>query len=152
MTMKSKRLVSFLAGGALLLVMTAVLPTPASELGGPDTIELNQLEGPYQPVIFDHRRHAAEFAESCGDCHHQHRGYEKLPCKRCHAIDKAQFKESVVRSFRPCGNCHGDYDPATPDVPGLKVAFHEVCFSCHKGMGDLGRTPAGCEQQCHARK
>lgn len=147
-----KKIVLILTAGALLLLTAATNPTPAAEPGGPDTVELDRLAGPYGPVEFSHGRHARRFAEGCGDCHHQHRGYEKQPCKRCHAIDVAQFKESVVRSFRPCGNCHGDYDPATPDVPGLKVAYHQVCFSCHTEVGDTGASPASCDQQCHTKK
>lgn len=147
-----KKLTLILVASALLLLTAAIDPTLAADLSGPDRVELDRLDGPYGPVSFSHGMHATRFADGCGDCHHQHRDFDKLPCKRCHAIDATQFKESVTRSFRPCGNCHGDLDPATPDVPSLKVAYHQVCFGCHKGVGDLGASPKSCERQCHARK
>lgn len=147
-----KKLVLILIASALLLLTVAISPTPAAEMGGPVIVELDRLDGPYGPVNFSHKRHATRFADGCGDCHHQHRDFDRLPCKRCHAIDATQFKESVTRSFRPCSSCHGDPDPATPDVPSLKVAYHEVCFGCHKSVGDLGASPKSCDQQCHARK
>lgn len=129
-------------------VPQAAEPAP----GGPGTIQLDQLEGPYGPVTFDHAKHVTSYAEGCGDCHHQHRDYDSNPCKRCHSIDAAQFKESVKRNFGACGKCHGDYDVTTPEVPDLKVAYHQVCFSCHRERGDVGKSPLNCEELCHTKK
>ncbi len=147
-----KKLFLILIAAGSLLVTAAINPAQAAETSGPVMVELDRLDGPYEPVMFSHKRHVTRFADGCGDCHHQHREFDKLPCKRCHAIDATQFRESVTRNFRPCSSCHGDPDPATPDVPGLKVAYHEVCFSCHKSVGSLGASPQSCDQQCHARK
>ena len=123
---------------------------PASS--GPDTILLDKLEGAYGPVTFEHAKHATRYAEGCGDCHHQHRENDANPCKRCHTIDAEQFKASVKRNFSACSKCHGDYDVATPEVPDLKVAYHEVCFSCHRTRGDVGVSPQDCAELCHAKK
>lgn len=146
------KIILILVSGALLLLSAAINPASAGDLSGPLMVELDRIAGPYEPVNFSHKRHASRFADGCGDCHHQHREFDKQPCKRCHAIDAAQFKESVTRSFRPCANCHGELDPAAPDVPSLKVAYHQVCFTCHKAVGDLGTSPESCERMCHARK
>ena len=152
--MTMNRIALILTASALSLLAAAISPAEAvdPEPGGPATIQIDQLEALYGPVTFDHAKHATRYADGCGDCHHQHRDYDKNPCKRCHAIDAAQFKASVTRNFGACGKCHGDYDPATPDTPGLKVAYHEVCFSCHKKIGDVGKTPASCGQLCHVKK
>ncbi len=147
------RITLTLAACALTLLAAVIGPAKAAdpEPGGPATIQLDKLEAIYGPVTFDHAKHATRYAEGCGDCHHQHRDYDKAPCKRCHAIDAAQFKASVVRSFPPCSKCHGDYDAADVNTPSLKVAYHEVCFSCHRKTGDV-ETPASCGQLCHVKK
>jgi hypothetical protein len=152
--MTKNKLLPILAASVLLILAAQVSRAPAAEPepGGPDIIELDQLEGAYGPVTLDHAKHATRYADGCGDCHHQHGEYDRNPCKRCHAIDAEQFKASVTRSFPPCSRCHGETDPEAPDVPGLKVAYHEVCFSCHRTTGDVGKTPESCEQLCHAKK
>jgi hypothetical protein len=148
------RFALILTASAFTLLAAAISPTRAAEpeSGGPATIQIDRLEDLYGPVTFDHAKHATSYADGCGDCHHQHRDYDKQPCKRCHAIDAAQFKASVVRSFPACSKCHGDYDAADVETPSLKVAYHETCFSCHKKLGDVGETPANCNQKCHAKK
>jgi hypothetical protein len=103
-------------------------------------------------VTFDHAKHATRYADGCGRCHHQHAANDKNPCKRCHSIDAAQFKASVKRNFSKCSNCHGDYDAATPEMPSLKVAYHETCFTCHRANGDVGESPRNCQELCHAKK
>jgi predicted CXXCH cytochrome family protein len=152
--MTMNRITLILTAGALTLLATAISPAKAAdpEPGGPATIQIDRLVDLYGPVTFDHAKHAASYADGCGDCHHQHSGYDKNPCKRCHSIDAAQFKAAVTRNFGACGKCHGDYDSAALDTPSLKVAYHEVCFSCHRETGDVGKTPASCEQLCHAKK
>jgi predicted CXXCH cytochrome family protein len=152
--MTKNKLVSILAGSVLLLLSADMSSAPAAEPepGGPGIIQLDRIEGLYGPVTFDHAKHATRYAEGCGDCHHQHSEFDKNPCKRCHEIDAAQFKASVKRDFSPCGKCHGDYDAAAPEVPDLKVAFHEVCFGCHRKTGDVGTSPQNCEELCHAKK
>lgn len=153
-TMTMNRIALILTASALTLLAAAISPAKAAdpEPGGPAIIQLDRLEGSYGPVTFDHAKHATRYAEGCGDCHHQHGGYDKNPCKRCHAIDAAQFKESVTRNFSACSKCHGDYDVEALDTPSLKVAYHEVCFSCHRKTGDVGKTPASCGQLCHVKK
>jgi len=153
-TKTMNRIALILTASTLTLLAAAISPAKAQdpEPGGPAIIQLDRLEGLYGPVTFDHAKHATRYAEGCGDCHHQHGGYDKNPCKRCHAIDAAQFKESVTRNFSACSKCHGDYDVEALDTPSLKVAYHEVCFSCHRKTGDVGETPASCGQLCHVKK
>lgn len=150
----NKKFALILASSAMLLLVTATLPARAADSPAavPDTIVLDHLKGPYGPVTFDHAKHATRYADGCGECHHQHRANDKNPCKRCHSIDAAQFKASVTRNFSACSNCHGDYDAKTPEVPDLKVAYHQVCFTCHRTSGDVGKSPHDCQQLCHTKK
>lgn len=137
---------------ALAAALLFALPTGASDTGGPSVVMLDSLVDEYEAVRFDHGTHAAYFSGGCWDCHHQHVNYKDQPCSGCHAIDTAEFKRTVTSSFISCRSCHGDYDPATPSMPGLKVAYHKQCFECHRGMGNVGKSPAGCTEQCHARR
>lgn len=135
-------------GAALLLA----LPTGASSTGGPGVVMLDALVEQYEAVRFDHSMHASYFAKGCWDCHHQHMDYGSQPCDECHAIEAAEFKKSVTGSFLSCRSCHGEFQTAAPAMPGLKVAYHKQCFGCHRGMGNVGKSPEGCTEQCHARR
>lgn len=117
----------------------------------PSIVKLNSLPGVYTAVTFDHQKHSL-MAGECSKCHHEHKDSKSLTCKNCHAISPAAFKDSVVNSFIACKNCHSAYNPANPEMPGLKVAYHRTCFECHRGMGNIGLDPKGCTQMCHAKK
>jgi hypothetical protein len=114
-------------------------------------LKLDSLISLYKPVLFNHEKHVA-IAGDCGKCHHQHGNNTSLPCHECHSIKAKSFKGSVTASFMACKNCHGAYDPATPQMPGLKVAYHRQCFQCHWGMNDVGLNPKGCTVMCHAKR
>jgi hypothetical protein len=116
----------------------------------PGMIVLDSLQNAYSPVKFDHGKHAA-IADNCAACHHEHSAGAGLPCKQCHALTPAAFKQSAIHSFMPCKNCHGALDRDNPGTPGLKVAYHRACFSCHRGMANIGTDPRGCTELCHAK-
>ncbi|MBI4690998.1 MAG: cytochrome c3 family protein [Nitrospirae bacterium] len=117
----------------------------------PVIVKLDSLSVKYEPVRFDHSKHVS-IAANCGMCHHQHGDSGKLPCKECHSVTPATFKNSVCNNFMACKDCHSSYDPANPAMPGLKTAYHQTCFQCHKGMGNVGVDPKGCAEMCHAVK
>ncbi len=117
----------------------------------PTTTTLDSLSDKYDPVFFDHAKHTS-LAGNCGTCHHQHGNFGTLPCKECHSLDASMFRNSVVNNFMACKNCHGSYDPSNPRMPGLKTAYHQQCFQCHRGMGDVGISPTGCTNLCHGKK
>jgi hypothetical protein len=117
----------------------------------PTTATLDSLSNKYGPVMFDHAKHTG-LAGNCGTCHHQHGNFSALPCKECHELDTALFRNSAVNKFMACKNCHGPYDPSNPGMPGLKTAYHQQCFQCHRGMGDVGINPKGCINMCHGLK
>lgn len=117
----------------------------------PGIVKLDTLSDKYEPVRFDHAKHAS-IAGNCGTCHHEHGNSATLPCKDCHSIGHSTFKDSVTNNFMACKNCHSAYEPSNPSMPGLKVAYHKSCFECHRGMGNVGIDPSGCVQMCHAKK
>jgi hypothetical protein len=112
---------------------------------------LDSIMDTYSPVKFDHPKHVS-IAGNCATCHHEHSMGDKFPCKQCHNISPETFKNSVTQSFMACKNCHGSFDRDNAAMPGLKTAYHEKCFSCHRGMGDIGTDPKGCAELCHSRK
>jgi hypothetical protein len=140
----------------ILLVVSVCMAVTGSIYAGnvakaPTVATLDSLSDKYEPVIFDHAKHVI-LAANCGACHHQHKNYGSLPCKECHSLDAAAFKNSVTNNFMSCRNCHGSYDPSNPGMPGLKTAYHQTCFQCHRGMGEIGASPAGCTIMCHNKK
>ncbi|HEX9021497.1 MAG TPA: cytochrome c3 family protein [Nitrospirota bacterium] len=128
-------------------------PSPAAARGrkGPGLVKLDTLADIYRPVLFNHEKHTA-IAGDCGICHHQHGKNASLPCHECHSLKASAFKSSATGSFMACKNCHGALDPAVPQMPGLKVAYHRQCFQCHRGMNDVGVSPKGCTQTCHDKR
>ena len=109
----------------------------------PDTITLGSIAKTYPPVVFTHSKHAG-LASNCGACHHHH---NNANCKDCHALNAS----AVSSNFPACKNCHAARDRSSPGMPGLEVAYHRACFGCHRGMGNLGADPKGCNAVCHAK-
>jgi len=116
----------------------------------PGLIRLDSLMDQYEAVLFDHTKHIS-MADNCGICHHEH-GSNNMICMDCHSIDKSTFQHSVASSFMACRNCHDAFDRDNPGMPGLKAAYHQVCFDCHRGMSNVGIEPKGCAEICHAHK
>lgn len=138
---------------AVFFMLSCFLVVPllyAAPSAGPGVIMLDSLKDRYDAVRFDHAKHTA-LAGNCGKCHHEHGDNSSLPCKDCHALTADQFRQSVTRSFVACRGCHGAFDRSNPKMPGLKAAYHNKCFQCHKGMGDVGSDPKGCAVMCHAK-
>jgi len=144
-----KTLLLILAAATLILIASSLYAGSAAKV--PDVITIESLTDKYEPVVFTHERHAA-LASNCGTCHHEHADNAKLPCKSCHSLDVAAFKNSVTNNFTACRCCHSAYSPDNPRMPGLKVAYHTQCMQCHKGMGNVGKDPKGCTELCHAKR
>lgn len=87
---------------------------PAAPGTAPDVVLIDQLAELYQPVVFDHRVHAAmsEIEGGCVNCHHF---------------------EPTEGSVQPCRACHSPQRTAgTLDHPSLKGAYHRQCLACHR--------------------
>lgn len=137
-----------LASAAALLICDAAF----GQSGGvpqPGMVVMDSIKDRFGAVSFDHQMHTF-IAKGCSDCHHEH-GSDNSRCSSCHALDSAKFKGAVVSSFLSCRICHNEADKENPGMPGLKVALHNTCFQCHRGMGNIGKGPDGCTEQCHAK-
>ncbi len=144
-----KRPVLLMVLAACMAVASALYAAHAN--GAPPGVTmLDALVDEYEAVRFDHAAHTL-MAEGCGTCHHQH-GDESGTCKGCHLLGQEDFRQSVTSGFLSCGACHGTYDPASPNVPGLKAAYHRQCFECHRSMEGIGLDPRNCAGKCHARR
>lgn len=139
------RATGIVMSAALCLLFAAAVVVAYS---GPGMVEMDYIEGDLGIVMFNHEMHTM-MSDGCADCHHNH-GSDNNRCSDCHEIGAEQFKSSLKDSFMACANCHGDIDPDSPEMPSLKAALHNTCFKCHLGMGNIGRSPAGCTEQCHA--
>ena len=141
----------FLIFTLIVCPLIALLAYAEGQAGGPGVVKLDSISDKYGAVRFDHAKHTA-LAGDCGMCHHQHGTNGALPCKDCHSLSPANFKNSAVHSFMACKNCHSAYDPSNPGMPGLKTAYHIQCFKCHRGMAGIGEDPKGCAGMCHAKR
>ena len=120
----------------------------------PKALLLGSLSRDYEPVKFDHSGHVS-MAGGCADCHHQHGSIQVQACSECHRIDPSVFKKSVdAGRIRPCKDCHAaSARPGEIGKPGLKAAYHQACFKCHRGeVGSVGKDPKGCTEMCHVPK
>lgn len=133
---------------SLCLLVAAYLSAAAN---APGVIVLDSIKDTYGPVKFDHSKHVA-IATACSACHHEHAIADGLPCKQCHALTPQAFKNSVNHGFMACKNCHSAVDRDNAGMPGLKTAYHKQCFTCHRGMGNIGMDPKGCTEMCHDKR
>ena len=90
---------------------------------GPDVVTIGGISHWFSPVVFPHAMHA-EFTGDCESCHHNSDG-EAVECSVCH--------EEV-------------FEPSSPELPPLNVAYHLNCIVCHQEAD----APTGCED-CHSR-
>jgi hypothetical protein len=109
---------------ALLLILTAGA-VPAIAATGPETVQIGTVSHWFEPVEFMHEGHM-DMVEDCTTCHHDQSPEDIISCTDCH---------SAV------------YDPSEPDVPDLKMAYHQLCVGCHQTEG----ATLTCVD-CHARK
>jgi hypothetical protein len=131
-----------LALGLCMLALPVVSLAAANVAKSPEMVTLGTLAKSYPPVVFTHAKHAG-MAANCGACHHHHTNSN---CKDCHSLNAS----AVSSNFPACKNCHAGRDRSSPGMPGLEVAYHRTCFECHRGMGNLGVDPKGCNEVCHA--
>jgi hypothetical protein len=79
----------------------------------PSVVSLGLLSDLYEPVVFNHERHAkmSAMGRGCIVCHHYSPRGQTPPCKAC----------------------HGDgANPKNLRQPGLRGAYHRQCLGCHR--------------------
>jgi len=108
-----------------LILLLGWIAWSEDEPSGPERIEIRELSHWFGPVRFAHGDHAL-IAGDCESCHHHSDG-EAVTCATCHEVG-------------------GDLD--APELPSLKVAYHENCMGCHR---EVEAGPLACES-CHQRR
>jgi hypothetical protein len=121
----------------------------------PETVKIDGISKQYAEAAFPHRKIVLALTkgmEKDGLAQAFHEG-DKLVCQGCH-------HNSPLSATPPkCASCHAKpFDPANPDRPGLKAAYHGQCMGCHKSMGMTVLEKNGQEQSatscvvCHDKK
>jgi hypothetical protein len=136
------------AAKALLDSRTQVAPVfPESVLKAiPEKVEIKSLADKYEPVTFPHRKIVEALLKNVAG--NKLAAYfhpdAMTVCQGCH--------HNSPESLNPpkCQNCHGKpFDERSPQMPGLKGAYHQQCMGCHKAM--KMKKPMGCTD-CHSEK
>lgn len=92
--------------------------------GGPDVAIIDDVSHWFAPAEFAHADHL-DMADACSSCHH----------------------DQEAEDAGACGDCHeAEWDPASPGIPELKIAYHLLCMGCHAEIGATSECTA-----CHAR-
>lgn len=80
---------------------------------------LDDLENVYDPVYFNHEKHAqmAQMSGGCVNCHHFAPASAAHPaCKKCHTPEgqRSNIEHSLKAAYhRQCLNCHSEWDTQT---------------------------------------
>ena len=111
----------------------------------PTKVTIDALADEYKPHLFAHRRHVASLVEGIKDdkladaFHYQ----PEVICATCHHYSPLSMQPPK------CGSCHSKtIDPANPDRPTLKAAYHLNCIGCHNGMNVARPVATDCVA-CH---
>lgn len=121
----------------------------------PDVVKIDALADQYQPSEFPHGQIILKMVENMKDSELA-AAFHQTPqtiCESCHhnSPDVVQGPDGGF-SYPKCGSCHGKpFDPAKPDVPGLKGAYHGQCIDCHQAM-ELEKPKATDCEACHKKK
>lgn len=111
----------------------------------PNRIVIDSIAKEYEPAVFTHGRHVDSLMERMTE--------DKLAaafhndpailCAACH-------HNSPLSATPPkCASCHSvDIDPAVPERPALKAAYHLQCMGCHTAM-DVARPKNTSCNTCH---
>ena len=158
--MRGSRRTSLVAGAVVLL---ALVPPPRVLAASPPV----EVRWPSHvgEVVFPHRLHVEDLGLECNSCHHPTRAPklvtphprilagETQGCALCHREDvkpgKARSAEGKQdgRAYR-CEACHGPRTTRAGDFPGLRVALHATCGTCHE-IGTGAEASASCAT-CHS--
>ncbi len=114
----------------------------------PNKVKIDILSEEYEGSNFTHARHYSSLLKRIGD--------DKL-AKAFHAdpyaLCAACHHESPASMTPPkCVSCHSPtIDPASPERPNLKAAYHLQCMGCHDAM-DVSRPKNTSCTTCHKLK
>jgi hypothetical protein len=120
-------------------------PSTTQPSVGPKVVVLQELEDLYQPVPFEHARHAemAQMWGGCTTCHHHNPEPTTKPAVNGHPATQADSKD-----YPACKSCHPvAAEKVEINKPTLKGAYHRQCLNCHRDWA--GENACGV---CHAPK
>jgi len=143
--MKRRKLVSYLAIGAVFMFSAALLALAAQQ--APTEITLKPALWPSltkAAVKFSHKKHAEDYKIACDQCHHIYKdgkntwkqGDEVQACDKCHTEATQQGEMKL---------------PPDQKKLNLKFAFHTNCQPCHrkaKADNPESKAPTTCAG-CH---
>ncbi|MEX1088978.1 MAG: cytochrome c3 family protein [Phycisphaeraceae bacterium] len=130
---------------------SAVVPSPTTAPVdyGPDVVMLKELVNEYEPVPFEHKKHAAmaEMHGGCSTCHHSppSRDADAAAAADADAVPTTQPAVTVppitqdhASDTPACKSCHPvAAKDANIHMPSLKGAYHRQCLNCHRDwMGE----------------
>jgi len=140
---------------AIALCVGSSASSETTDMGkAPKVLVLGSLSKVYEPVRFNHSEHVST-AGGCAECHHQHGTMQINSCSECHPIDLSVFKKTLnVGKLKSCRECHPASErPGSIALRGLKDAYHQACFKCHKSdVGSGVKNLKGCTEICHVLK
>jgi hypothetical protein len=114
----------------------------------PETITIKDLSDQYEPVYFPHRKIVRRLEteiknDKLAQYFHSQKG---TICQACHHNSPATKKPPR------CYSCHGKpFNEKELLRPGMKGAYHQQCFGCHKQMGIMKPDSLKCEE-CHRKR
>jgi hypothetical protein len=126
-------------------------PVQLQPADGPYKVFIDEIADQYKASMFAHRRHVASLMERVKD-NSLAAAFHNQPttlCSTCHHY--SPLKDTPPK----CGSCHSQrINPANPERPQLKAAYHLLCMGCHKGMNvarPLNTSCVTCHKQSEAK-
>lgn len=117
----------------------------------PEKVVIGSLSDKYEASTLPHRKIVKRLIKDMkGDSMAGYfHGQETLMCQGCH------HRSPASKTPPKCASCHNKpFDPAFPDKPGLKAAYHGQCMSCHTAMKleKPSNTTCSDAEGCHLKK
>jgi cytochrome c553 len=103
-------------------------------------------------VVFNHKKHSEEYAQSCGECHHDDKGNPRTDLKMGDEVHKC-----IECHKKPGERPKGKNAPKLNKKQRLEYqaeAMHYNCKDCHKAYNKKNKTkaaPTTCTK-CHPKK
>ncbi len=117
----------------------------------PEKVIIGTLSDKFEPSTLPHRKIVQRLIKDMqndGMAGYFH-GQELTMCQGCHHNSPAS------KTPPKCSSCHGaPFQPAKPNVPGLKAAYHGQCMACHAAMKLEKPVSTTCSdaEGCHVKK
>jgi hypothetical protein len=157
------KLKSFFFALALMGIACVFLVTgPQAATPMPDVIKMDNktFEHTKGIVTFNHKKHVADYGDTCGDCHHNDKGQPLTnlkegdsvqPCMTCHK-KPGEVPRDVKKEWRAKKLSKDEMKKL--ELEYYVEAVHENCIGCHKKWDKENKSkaaPTSCSK-CHPKK